>query len=358
MSEAPDSESLPFQVFRRAAESEVVLLGELHDQVEHHRWQLHTMAGMHVVRNDMVIGFEMFPRRLQHVLDRWVAGELTEPQFLQQSDWRNVWGFDPGLYLPLFHFARMHRIPMVALNVERALVREVGRVGEAAVPQSRREGVGRPAQPPADYRQYLFDVYLQHDKSNRGTTPESAAFLRFVESQTFWDRAMAEAIRDARRRYPGRLVIGIMGSGHTLPGAVPHQLRALGIANTMVMRPWDANDDCARPAPRIADAVFGIAPKQDPGESERSRPRLGVMLSAVEGGDGVRIDEVGEGSIAAAAGLRGADIIVAIAGVKPVAPGDVAAIIARQAPGTWLPLRIRRAEAELEIVAKFPPSTR
>jgi S1-C subfamily serine protease len=79
-------------------------------------------------------------------------------------------------------------------------------------------------------------------------------------------------------------------------------------------------------------------------------------LSPVEGG--VRIDQVGEGSIAAQAGLRGADVIVTIAGVTPQAPGDVAMIIARQAPGTWLPLRIRRAERELDIVAKFPPPQR
>ncbi len=313
------------------------------------------MAGLKALRDEMVLGFEMFPRRVQPVLDRWVAGELTEAQFLQQSDWANVWGFDPALYLPLFHFARMHRIPMLALNVERALIREVGRNGESALQESQREGVGRPEPPPAEYRKYLFEVFQQHDQSMQEKSPDAPAFLRFVESQAFWDRAMAEAIRDARRRFPERQVIGIMGSGHALPGAVPHQLQALGIVNTSVLRPWDANTDCARLTPRVADAVFVIDVRQDAGERGRSRPRLGVVLSAVEGG--IRIDRVGEDSIAAQAGLRGADVIVSIAGVKPAAPGDVAAIIGRQAPGTWLPLRIRRSEGELDIVAKFPPAT-
>lgn len=342
------------QVFKRAAASDVVLLGEMHDQAEHHRWQLHVMAGLQGAGNELVLGFEMFPRRLQPVLDRWVAGELTEAQFLQQSDWRNVWGFDPALYLPLFHFARMHRIPMIALNVERTLIREIGRKGEAAVASNQREGVGRPEPPPAEYREYLFEVYLQHDRSKSGTTPDAPAFLRFVDSQTFWDRAMAEGIREARRRHTGRQIIGVMGAGHTLPGAVPHQLRALGITHTMVMRPVEANTDCARLAPVVADAVFGIDPKQASAPSDLPRPRLGVTLSSVEGG--VRIDQVSENSIAAQSGLRGADVILSIAGVKPTAPGDVAAIIARQAPGTWLPLRIRRAEGEMDVVARFPPS--
>jgi uncharacterized iron-regulated protein len=33
---------------------------------------------------------EMFPRRVQPALDRWIAGETTERQFLGETDWRTV----------------------------------------------------------------------------------------------------------------------------------------------------------------------------------------------------------------------------------------------------------------------------
>ena len=56
------------------AQRAVVLLGERHDDMDHHRWQLQTLAALHAQRPDLVIGFEMFPRRVQAVLDRWVAG--------------------------------------------------------------------------------------------------------------------------------------------------------------------------------------------------------------------------------------------------------------------------------------------
>ena len=59
------------------AKRDVVLLGEYHDEDDHHRWQVHTLAVLHALRPDMVIGFEMFPRRVQGALDRWVAGELA-----------------------------------------------------------------------------------------------------------------------------------------------------------------------------------------------------------------------------------------------------------------------------------------
>ena len=33
---------------------------------------------------------------------------------------------------------------------------------------------------------------------------------------------------------------------------------------------------------------------------------------------------------------------------------DAIAIVKRQAPGTWLPLKIRRDDQEMEVIAKFP----
>ena len=64
------------------AERAIVLLGEEHDREDHHRWQLDTIAALHERRRAMVLGFEMFPRRSQPVLDRWSAGELSEAEFL------------------------------------------------------------------------------------------------------------------------------------------------------------------------------------------------------------------------------------------------------------------------------------
>ncbi|MBT8004513.1 MAG: ChaN family lipoprotein, partial [Rhodospirillales bacterium] len=107
----------------------VVLLGEVHTNVEHHRWQLHTLAALHALNPNMVIAFEAFPRSTQSVLDKWVRGELGVDAFLKQSRWHDVWRFDANQYLPLFHFARQHRIPMVAMNVERDLIRAVGKQG-------------------------------------------------------------------------------------------------------------------------------------------------------------------------------------------------------------------------------------
>jgi uncharacterized iron-regulated protein len=115
-----------------------VLLGEQHDEPDHHQWQLQTLSALHAVRPVTAIGFESFPRRIQPVLDAWVAGELSPKQFLERSEWEKVWSFPAELYMPIFEFARVNRIPMVALNVERSLTKAVSDKGWDAVPDAQK----------------------------------------------------------------------------------------------------------------------------------------------------------------------------------------------------------------------------
>jgi uncharacterized iron-regulated protein len=334
------------EVIRDAARSRIVLLGELHDRADHHRWQLQTVAALAALR-PVVLGFEMFPRRTQAVLDRWVAGELDDATLLRETDWPRVWGFPAPLYLPLFEFARLNRAPMRALNVDRALVSRVGREGWAAVPAGEREGVSDPAPPTPAYRSMLAEAMAAH----RGeAAPSDAGTQRFVEAQLTWDRALAEGLAGAAREHPDALIVGIMGTGHLEHGyGVPHQLAALGERDVTVLLPWDTDRDCAQLTPDLADAVFGIAPAV---EAPDHGPHLGVTLAP--GRDGVCVAEVTPGSVAAAAGLRRDDVIVEAAGTHTTTPADLRAVVDAQAPGTGLPLRVRRGGRTREIVARFP----
>jgi uncharacterized iron-regulated protein len=339
------------ELLAAAAKRSVVLLGESHDSAEHHRWQLQTIAALHQLRPNMVLGFEMFPRRVQPALDRWVAGGLSEPEFLAQTDWRNVWRMDAQLYLPLFHFARMNRIPMLALNVEPALTREVSQAGLDAVPPARREGVGRPAAPSDAYLDWLLPIYAEHGRGAKRDRNDPE-FRRFVEGQQVWDRAMAELLAAATKRPGAPLAVGVLGSGHIVNGfGVPHQLKDLGIADVATLLPWDRAADCKTLAAGLADAVFGVATPAVAG----TRPRLGVSLDAAP--DGVRIRQVEKGSLAESSGLRDGDLVVEIAGKAVKQSGDVAVAVQRQAPGTWLPLKVRRGTETVDLVAKFPPSS-
>jgi uncharacterized iron-regulated protein len=337
-----------------AARQQVVLLGEKHDEPEDHRWQLQVLAALYAQHPHMVIGFEMFPRSVQPALDRWVAGQLSEPEFLAQTRWNEVWRFDPGLYLPLFHFARMNRIPMLALDVENKLVRKVSEAGWAAVPAAEREGVGVPSPPDAFYVSGMFEVYKGHVHRRNKHDPENERdprFIHFMEAQLVREHAMAEALAAPLRQADPPLAVGIMGSGHLRDGyGTPHQLRALGVQRISVLLPFEPGESCESLRPNCADALFGMGPAP----AGPRRMLMGVLLNSVA--EGSKIIEVTKGSPAEKAGLQPGDVITVAAGRKVGSVHDIIVTVARQAPGSWLPLTVRRGVQSLDIVVKFPPT--
>ena len=250
-----DHQQLLAHLLRQSA----VLLGERHDRIEHHRWQLDVLRALHASHPDIVLALEMFPRRVQPVLDAWVNGELDEALFLARSDWDTVWRFDPELYMDIFRFARDHRIPMRAVNVESSLTRQVGRAGLDAVPMAQREGVSQPAEPHPAYAEWLSNIYRMHLVGHPSGSHAARQLRHFIEAQLLWDRAMAQGIRDAIAESPGRLVVALIGSGHLRHGhGVPHQLADLGVSAQATLLPWDADFDCTELVDGLADAVFNL----------------------------------------------------------------------------------------------------
>lgn len=347
-------------LLREVSRRRVVLLGEHHDNPDHHAWQLQVLAGLLALHPDLAIGFEMFPRSVQPALDRWVAGSIGEKEFLQETQWQTNWSFDPNLYLPLFRFARINRIPMYALNVDHALVSQVRSKGWAAVPASARGGIGDPAPASREYLEMLANSFLAHrpgggrvDAPRELPKEDQQAFQRFVEGQQLWDRAMAEGLAGVAKREHAPLVVGVMGTGHIAHNfGVPHQLKALGISDASVLIPWDDQIGCDDLVPGFADAVFGL----DAGAaaaSEGDKPRLGVYLEPAPGG--VKVVKVVEHSVAEGSGLKEGDYIVELAGSKVADASEVISTVQNMALGTWLPLVVRRGEERIALVAKFPP---
>jgi len=355
------------ELFERLGRARVVLLGEEHTNSEHHRWQSYVLAALHARNPNMVVGFEMLPRRAQPALDAWSAGTLSEKAFLDRSDWHEVWGYDASLYLPLFHFARLNRLPALALNVDRELVSLVSSKGREALSKAQRENLPEPAPAREDYRVSLARLYAYKQAARDGqahsqiSAPDpdelkviqrSEAFLNFVAAQLTWDRAMAEALAAAHHRDQDALVVGIVGRGHLEYGhGIPHQLTDLGIDDALVLLPVGRSEACADLASDLATALF-VLNERDDEEPEAPRPRLGVMIESADGG--VRVLQVVDGSVAARGGVLAGDLIASAAGFTTETPADLIEIVSRQAPGTWLPLSITRGDEKRELVARFP----
>jgi uncharacterized iron-regulated protein len=347
------------EFLRNTSKGRVVLLGEHHAQGDHQRWELHTLVALHALNPNMAIGFEMFPRKAQPVLDKWIAGELTEAEFLEQSDWQKYWNFDSRYYMPLFHFARMNQIPIHALNVSRDLLKKVRKDGWQNIAEEDREGVADPAPPGEGYKNLLISIYQQHGahkpdakKGEQDTVSdlESPGFKRFLQGQTLWDAAMAQIIFHETEKDPSLLFVGVMGSGHVVNDyGVPDQLKSLGQKDVTTMIAWHDDFGCEGIEGEFADAVIGMTMQE---ETAQPKPKLGVYLEEDEGK--VSIAKLVEDSVAEKVGLQKGDIFIQAAGKKITRMIQVISIVQRTSHGTWLPLLIKRGDKEIEIVAKFP----
>jgi len=356
-------------LLKRLLDNRVVILGEDHNNVEHHRWQLHTIVKLYARHPNMALGFESFPRHVQPILDQWVQGELTEQAFLKAVDWETIWVYNADFYLPMFHFARMNEIPIYAMNVTRGLVSLVGKEGWVNIPEKDREGVTDPAAPDQEYMEILAEVYRQHaagmTSHGHGSDPEAEpveeppkavdltdpGFLRFVQGQQLWDRAMAQVAHEVVSQDKDILFVAVMGAGHIMGGSgVPHQLASLGTEKNISLLAWDGVIDCEQLSQGLVDVAYGTARYEEP--PEKVKPRIGVFLEQAE--QGVSVSRLVEDSIAEKIGIQPNDIIKTAAGKPMETISDVVKVVQNTAFGTWLPLTIIRDDKEIEMVAKFP----
>lgn len=234
----------------------VILLGEHHANQSHHDWQLLLLKKLHSKNPHIVIGLEMFPRRKQALLDKWINKDIDQNEFIKASEWDEIWAFDFNQYLPLLTFAREKGIPLVAINVDKSLLKMVGKHGWENIPQQHRLGIGDPAKPGKSYVRQLATSFQGHYEDPSKISKQ--AFLRFVQQQLLWDRAMAEGLAAARKNSPDKQIVGIVGSWHIINGhGIPHQLKSLGINDSLSLVPWDEHLNCSSINQEFADAIYG-----------------------------------------------------------------------------------------------------
>ncbi len=326
--------------------SRVVLIGEEHPDPGHHRIQLRVIEGVHRqvgASRPIAVAMEMFPGHLQPKLDRWVAGRLSEPAFLDAVKWYSTWGYDDALYMPILRYARKHRLPVLAVNVDRGVVRQVRKQGRHSLNREKRSLLpARIAPATTEYRIRLREVFDSHPMMGK-----AGPFDWFVDAQQTWDGVMAKGMSDWLRRHPSGLVLGIAGSGHLIHGhGISHQLRHQGVEDVVTVLPWTGSE---RWVPRdAADYAWGSPPAP-----ETPPPvRLGILLD--DGHGGVKISGVMPGGLGARSGLKKGDRIVALNGQKTPISHTLVRLIRKLKWGDRVTVTVRRGGRVLEKKIDLP----
>ena len=207
----------------------MVLVGEFHNNEDHHLAQLKIIQSLHAAGAKVAVGLEMFRRDSQAELDQWVTGQMDETRF--KSIYLDNWNYDWNLYRPIFEFARAQKIPLVGLNVSKRITAQVAYHGFESLSDEQKgdlEGITCDVTPA--YRDFIQQAYGAHAHGKM-------SLERFCEAQLVWDTAMALRAADYVRENTGTILVILAGSGHARKLGIPTQLDKLDTEPYTVVLP-------------------------------------------------------------------------------------------------------------------------
>lgn len=225
---------------KRLSAADIVLLGERHDNPDHHRLQAWALARITAAGRRPLLAFEMIGPEQTEALDRHRREHPRDVAGLADAlDWAHSNWPDWTNYQPLFAQAVAFGLPIRAANLSRDSMRMVARKQPLSAEMQRFYRLDQPPTP-AVYDAMAVEIRQSHC----GQLPEPAVGP-MVDVQRARDAAMAHALTDGT---PESAVL-IAGAGHTRSDrGVPMQLAALAPGRSSFSLAFIEVDDETDPA--------------------------------------------------------------------------------------------------------------
>ena len=210
-------------VLSRIAMKRVIFIGEIHGTSNIHLLQLEVIKKLHQSGKEIVIAIEAFPFTRQEILNKWIVGSLNEYDF--ERAYKATWSIPYRYYEGIFAYAREQHIPLLAINAEDTMIRQVSKQGLQVVPKDLLQRVKfTDCSTDAQYKEIVNRTYHASD------------FPFFCDAQRLRDAIMAFTIADAVRGNNGTVVV-LAGVAHSSKLAVPHMLENHGETTYSVLLP-------------------------------------------------------------------------------------------------------------------------
>jgi len=338
------------QMMDSISASQVIYIGETHDNIEAHKVQLQIIQLL-TEKYPVAIGLEMFRRSAQEKLDLFNQGQLSDPEF--KNLFHSNWGGGFGLYQPIFEFAKAKGLPLIGLKSTRA-VENSFRSGDTAP--------GDTLYPEIDdtdpyHRAFSMSVFGGH----------SAKVLeKPYRMLLLWEETMAQTVAEFLRdplNKDKKLVV-LAGGFHVQYGfgipkrayrRIPHPYSIILPDITKVPEILkDREMEVTKVSIPLyaADYIWKVEYRV-PGQN---KVKLGVQLAQEKDGS-VRIKAVGENTNAESAGMKAGDQLITMDGKTLTGVNDVLELLQRKKFNDHSTFQIRRANQTLTLEVVFKERT-
>jgi uncharacterized iron-regulated protein len=192
-------ESSSEALLARASASRFVILGETHDNPEHHGLQVRILAAMLQAGRSPALAMEQFDQEHQAAIDAARRRGERDPERIADAGRFDRKGWSWPAYRPLVELAIANDLPIIAANMSREETRAIARTGRPA------DGLA-PATPE-------LRAALERDlvEGHCGKRPAPATLAGMIEAQRARDARMAAALEGSGER--GAVLIA--GAGHS-----------------------------------------------------------------------------------------------------------------------------------------------
>lgn len=207
---------------QKLATARFVILGETHDNPDHHRLQAQFLAEMVKAGRTPAVVLEMLPRSAQEKIDAYLSSaDASAEGFGEALAWEKRGWPAWTMYQPILEVAIGAKLRVFAGNLDRDTMRTLARQGTEALDDAKSWGLETPL---PEAQRKMLDQELIEGHCNM--LPEAAIpAMRMVQRAR--DASMADIMMSAAKSADGAVLIA--GAGHARGDfGVPYYLRQRG----------------------------------------------------------------------------------------------------------------------------------
>ena len=330
------------ELFSLLANERIIYVGEGHDNIYDHRVELEVVKNLYQrFPERLAVGFEMLAHVNQEKVDRWLAGELSEDDFIRlfADDW-SMAAF--VYYREIFTFLKSRQIPVRALNVSRH--EKMGFMSDVKSSDDKNTL--------KDLPELLEDIYQEQALRAMfaGHAEGHGDINLFLKVHQLWEETMADNIAAYLESPAGdeKLLVVIAGGFHVTRGyglprrvfqrkKIPYCVLLTHTPVALVENERQTMDVDFPDLPLYLGDYLWCVPYRN---LKDQQVKLGVGLKSAD--KGIEIVLVEAGSVAEKHGFKVGDLIINCAGEDLDDPLDLSLLLLKKSKGEVVEVLIDR----------------